>query len=132
MSVSKTSADDMKRSPDVFTCWQIGQRIYEAQQKEPDDPNFSIELYTCLEKDLHIEKNTIKNVVLFYTLNEILASISKNLSWPHYEVLMSIPEPEKRHFYQDQTLKHSWGVDTLKNEINGGLYEKQKSALYGN
>ena len=83
-------------------------------------------MYTCLERDLPMEKTTLEHIVLFYQCHEIVASISKDLSWEHYVILIRITDDKKRRFYHDHAIKHLWSANILKKEIADGLYEKSE------
>jgi len=46
------------------------------------------------------------------------------LSWTHYQVLMTIGDPDERSFYELEAIKGVWNVKTLKRQYNSSLYER--------
>ena len=46
------------------------------------------------------------------------------LSWTHYQVLMTIENPEERSFYEQAAISESWNVQTLKRQYHSSLYER--------
>jgi predicted nuclease of restriction endonuclease-like (RecB) superfamily len=46
------------------------------------------------------------------------------LSWSHYVRLLSLDEPQKRDFYEEETRRAGWSVRQLDRQINSILYER--------
>ena len=46
------------------------------------------------------------------------------LSWSHYVRLLSLDEPRKRDFYEEETRRASWSVRQLDRQIDAMLYER--------
>ena len=46
------------------------------------------------------------------------------LSWTHYQVLMTIDNPEERSFYEREAINGAWNVQTLKRQYHSSLYER--------
>lgn len=46
------------------------------------------------------------------------------LSWTHYQVLMTIEDPNERNFYELEAIKGVWNVKTLKRQYHSSLYER--------
>ena len=46
------------------------------------------------------------------------------LSWTHYQVLMTIEDPEERCFYELEAVRGVWNVRTLKRQYHSSLYER--------
>ena len=47
-----------------------------------------------------------------------------SLSWSHYVRLLSLDEPKKRDFYEEETRRAGWSVRQLDRQINSMLYER--------
>ena len=43
------------------------------------------------------------------------------LSWTHYQVLMTIENPEERSFYEQAAISESWNVQTLKRQYHSSV-----------
>jgi hypothetical protein len=46
------------------------------------------------------------------------------LSWSHYVRLLSLDDPAKRDFYEDEARRAIWSVRQLDRQINSMLYER--------
>ena len=46
------------------------------------------------------------------------------LSWTHYQVLMTIEGDEERRFYEIEAIRGAWSVKTLKRQYHASLYER--------
>lgn len=46
------------------------------------------------------------------------------LSWSHYVRLLSLEEPQKRDFYEEETRRAGWSVRQLDRQIGAMLYER--------
>lgn len=46
------------------------------------------------------------------------------LSWSHYLVLMRIPNPDERSFYEIESAQNQWSLATLKRQYDSSLYER--------
>jgi len=60
------------------------------------------------------------------TLLEVSQTLSGKfpLSWSHYVRLLSLDEPQKRDFYEEETRRAGWSVRQLDRQINSMLYER--------
>ena len=50
--------------------------------------------------------------------------MSVKLSWSHYCELLTISDPDKRSFYEKETVNSGWSVRELKRQISTSLYER--------
>ena len=109
----------------VQTYWQIGERIVrdEINQKRAD---YGKKIVTKLSKDLEVDKRLFYRIVKFYRLYPIVVTVSPQLSWSHYEVLISIEDREIRKFYEFQSIQNSWGVRELREQIKKQTAKKYK------
>lgn len=46
------------------------------------------------------------------------------LSWTHYQVLMTIEDTSERLFYENESIRGTWSVKTLKRQYHSSLYER--------
>ena len=60
-----------------------------------------------------------------YATFPILDSMSQELSWTHYRVLVKISDAEKRDFYIAEAIKNTWVVRDLERQIHSLLYERK-------
>jgi predicted nuclease of restriction endonuclease-like (RecB) superfamily len=55
---------------------------------------------------------------------EIVAALSRDLSWSHFVELIPLDEPLKRNFYAELCRAERWNVRTLRHKIGHLLYER--------
>ncbi len=55
---------------------------------------------------------------------EILQTLSAKLSWSHFLALIPLEKPLQREFYAEMCRVEKWSVRTLRQKINGMLYER--------
>lgn len=46
------------------------------------------------------------------------------LSWSHYLLLMRIPNPDERSFYEIEAAENQWSLATLRRQYDSSLYER--------
>jgi hypothetical protein len=98
----------------VQTYWQIGERIVREELKQKDRADYGKYLITNLALDLGIIRQEIYRIVKFYRLYEIVATVSRQLSWSHYEILIEVRDAKQRAFYQNKAVINSWIVQELR------------------
>lgn len=60
----------------------------------------------------------------FYLTYQKCQTLSGKLSWSHYCELLSISDPDKRSFYEKETVNSNWSVRELKRQIASSLFER--------
>ena len=60
----------------------------------------------------------------FYQNYQIQQTVSAKLSWSHYCELLTISDPDKRSFYEKETINFGWLIRELKRHISTSLYER--------
>ena len=60
----------------------------------------------------------------FYQNYQIQQTVSVKLSWSHYCELLTISDPDKRSFYEKETINSGWSIRELKRQISTSLYER--------
>jgi predicted nuclease of restriction endonuclease-like (RecB) superfamily len=107
----------------VQTYWQIGERIVREELKHKDRADYGKYLIENLSVDLGTPKRRLYEIVKFYRVYPIVRSVTAQLSWTHYVALTDIENKEKRAFYENQAVIHSWSVRELKKQLRAKLYE---------
>ncbi len=67
---------------------------------------------------------------------EIVVTLSRELSWSHFQALFPLSRPFQREFYAEMSRVEGWSVRTLRDRIDSMLYErtalsKKPDALIG-
>src|SRR5260370_28695287 len=72
------------------------------------------------------EKN-LRRMIRFtevFPAREIVASLMRQLTWAHFIELMPLDKPLQREFYAEMCRVERWSGRTLRQKINGMLYER--------
>ena len=107
----------------VQTYWQLGERIVREELKHKNRADYGKYLVNNIAVDLDITKRDLYRIIKFYHYYEKVGSVIPQLSWTHYYQLVDIDDAEKRAFYQNKAVLHSWSVRELKKQIKSKLYE---------
>jgi predicted nuclease of restriction endonuclease-like (RecB) superfamily len=134
----------------VVRNWLFGRYIVEFEQNGADRAEYGAQLIERLASDLRIKGTSATNLRKFrqfyreYPIQQAVsvesgtvptvpanwqaASVELmnrfNLSWSHYVTLLSIENPEERHFYEIEAREGSWGTRELERQIASSLYER--------
>jgi hypothetical protein len=110
----------------------VGQRIRQdiLKQKRAD---YGGQIVAALGRQLESdfgrgfgEKN-LRRMIRFAEVfpdGEIVASLMRQLTWTHFVELMPLDQPLQREFYAEMCRVERWSVRTLRQKINGILYER--------
>ena len=55
---------------------------------------------------------------------EIVVTLSRQLSWSHFQALLPLSRPFQREFYAEMSRAEGWSVRTLRDRIDSMLYER--------
>jgi predicted nuclease of restriction endonuclease-like (RecB) superfamily len=108
----------------VQTYWQIGERVAREELKHQDRANYGKHLIEQLANDLGFSRPVFYKVVQFYKIYSNVLTLSRQLSWSHYQELMTISDKEEREFYEQQIIQNNWSIRILRQEIKKNLYKK--------
>lgn len=113
--------------------WKIGERINNAfldgrRAKYGNQivPELATQLQLTFGKRGFEERN-IHRMMQFAALfpnYEIVSQAATNLSWSHFIELLPLKDPLQREFYLSMATIEKWGRDTLRDKLNGMLYER--------
>jgi predicted nuclease of restriction endonuclease-like (RecB) superfamily len=130
----------------VIRNWLFGYYIVEFEQQGQDRALYGSHLLTNLANRLkahHIKgcsSSNLKNFRQFYqTYPNIRQTVSGelstpivleeliqkfNLSWSHYQILISLPNPQERSFYEIEAAANQWSIRELERQIASALFER--------
>jgi hypothetical protein len=60
---------------------------------------------------------------------EIVATLSQQLSWSHFRALLPLDQPLQRDFYAEMCRMEGWSVRTLRGRIDSMPYERTALSL---
>lgn len=119
----------MVNSSMVIAYWEIGKAIYEACG-ENDRAAYGEKLLDDISKKLTAEFGkgfSVRNLQImrkFYLSFPIAKTLSAELSWSHYCLLMKVENQERRDFYVKECVEAGWSVRQLERQINTFYYDR--------
>jgi predicted nuclease of restriction endonuclease-like (RecB) superfamily len=116
----------------VLLYWSIGKRINDAIliDKRADYGDQIIENISAqLSRDFGkgYSRSALFRMVRFarlYPNNQIVATVSRQLSWSHVVLLCQMDEDIRRDFYLHMACIEHWGVRTLREKMGSMLFER--------
>jgi predicted nuclease of restriction endonuclease-like (RecB) superfamily len=112
--------------------WQIGDRIRQDILKEKR-AEYGKEIVATLSQELTKEYgngfsySALTRMVRFaeaFPDTQIVATLSRQLSWSHFKEILPLKKPLQRDFYAEMCRLERWSVRTLRKKIDGMLYER--------
>ncbi len=108
----------------VQAYWQVGERIVRAELTHKERADYGARVVEQLARDLHMTRQMLARIVRFYRAYPIVAALTTQISWSHYEALATIDDRNERLFYEGEVVRHAWSVRQLDEQIKGGLYRR--------
>ena len=126
--------------------WLFGCYIIEFEQQGDDRAQYGTRLIASLSDRLKVQGikscsiSNLKNFRQFYQaypqISQTVPSQSRNislltqigqnfsLSWSHYQILMSLQNPDERSFYEIEAATNQWSTRELDRQITAAFYER--------
>ena len=113
--------------------WQVGQRIRKDLLLEEDRAAYGEEIVATLSRQLTqrygkgFTKSALNRMVQFAEVfpdPQIVATLSQQLSWSHFVLLLPLDKPMQRDYYAEMCRIERWSVRTLSARIDSMLYER--------
>lgn len=114
-----TAKDRAVRSVDferVMMYWQIGQVIFEEEQKGMERAEYGKYLIQSISDELQpqfgsgFSKRQLYRYVQFYRTFPNVSALQTQFSWTQYKILLSIDNEDKRAFYMAESSKNNWSA----------------------
>ncbi|MBQ6449486.1 DUF1016 family protein [bacterium] len=131
--IIQTARANATRSIDfnrVQMYWCLGRRIFEEEQQGKDRANYGTYLIKKLANSLEKEygsgfsERQLKFCRQFYRLYPIGNAVRSQLNWTQYRLLIQISDPDKREYYELESVNNSWTARETERQINSQLYER--------
>ncbi len=112
--------------------WHIGKRIQKEILKN-ERAEYGKEILATLSQELTQDYgkgfgySALTRMVKFseaFHEEQIVVTLSRQLSWSHFRELLPIEEPLQREFYAEMCRIERWSVRTLHKQIDSMLYER--------
>lgn len=113
--------------------WEIGNRINQDLLKE-QRAEYGKQIVSQLAKHLQSEygsnsfsEKNLRRMMQFASVfndRKIVATLLRQFSWSHFTLFIPIQDELKRSFYMEMCRLENWSVRTLREKIDGMLYER--------
>ncbi len=112
--------------------WKIGKRI-NVEILQNKRAEYGKRIVASLTRQLENEygkgfsEKNIRRMMQFAEVfpdEQIVASAMRQLSWTHFTLVLPLKQPLQREFYAEMCRIEKWSVQTLREKINGMLYER--------
>jgi len=112
--------------------WHIGKRINE-EILDGSRAKYGKQILATLSQELSNEYgkgfnySALTRMIRFaevFPQKEIVATLSQQLSWSHFVILIALKEPRQREFYAEFCRIERWNVRTLRKKVDSMLYER--------
>ena len=132
IDLTKSSIINFFNREMILMYWNIG-KIIKTNILESKRADYGTKLIENLSNQLNLEfgkgysKSNLTRMINFYEYfsnEEIVATLSQQLSWSHFVEFLKIHDDMKREFYTTMTINEHWSVRSLKNRISSLLYER--------
>ncbi|RVU81540.1 DUF1016 domain-containing protein [Leucothrix sargassi] len=121
--------------------WQLGEQIFERQQKSEWGSNFlnqlSQDLMTEFPEVKGFSKRNLALVRQWYLywkdeaeiVQQLVAQLA-SIPWGHNaQIISKCPNKQEAQYYVRQTLENGWSRSVLVHQIESGLYQREGRAL---
>lgn len=132
-SIIESARNNAVRSVDfcrVQMYWQLGQRIFEEEQQGKERADYGKYLLQNLANRLEPDYGSgfgyrqLKFCRQFYRTYPIRNTLRSQLNWSQYRMLIQIPDPDKREYYELEAVNNCWTARETERQINSMLYER--------
>lgn len=131
--IIETARHNAVRSVDfnrVQMYWKLGKRIFEEEQHGKERADYGAYIVKILAKDLEKEYGSgfgvrqLERARQFYRMYPIASTVRTQLNWSQYKLLLAIPDPDKREYYELESINNGWTARETERQINSMLYER--------
>ena len=122
--ITKRVKDYSKNKSDLDTYYKVGKLLKEAGKHYGEGiiKEYSIKLTKELGKGYTI--SNLKRFRQFYELIQKGATLSHQLSWSHYRILITLNSIEKMNYYAKISSENLYSVRQLQGKIKNKEYER--------
>ena len=116
----------------VWLYWNVGQRIREDVLKQKR-AEYGEQIVAALAAQLTAEfgrgfsRQNLFRMIRFADVfpdEQIVSSLMRQLSWTHFIYIIPLDDPLQRDFYAEMCRVERWSVRTLRQKIDGMLFER--------
>lgn len=110
--------------------WNIGRRIFEEEQQGKERADYGTYLIKNLAAKIEPEYGSgfgtrqLERARQFYRVYPIASTVRTQLNWSQYKLLIAIDDPNKREYYELESVNNAWTARETERQINSMLYER--------
>ncbi|MBR7034150.1 MAG: DUF1016 family protein [Bacteroidales bacterium] len=110
--------------------WNLGRRIFEEEQHGKERADYGAYIVKTLADKLEAEygsgfsRRQLEFCRQFYRLYPIANAVRSQLNWTQYRLLIQIDDPDKREYYELESVNNAWTARETERQINSQLYER--------
>lgn len=110
--------------------WNLGKRIFEEEQQGKERADYGTYIVKSLAEKLEVEygsgfgKRQLEQSRQFYRTYPIANALRSQLNWTQYRLLIQISDPDKREYYELESVNNGWTARETERQINSQLYER--------
>lgn len=110
--------------------WHLGHRIFEEEQQGKQRADYGAYIVKTLADKLEAEYGSgfgvrqLERARQFYRIYPIASTVRTQLNWSQYKMLISIDDPDKREYYELESVNNAWTARETERQINSQLYER--------
>ena len=110
--------------------WHLGKRILEEEQQGKARADYGTYLIRNLAKAIEPEYGSgfgvrqLERARLFYRTYPIASTLRSQLNWSQYRRLIQIEDPDKREYYELESVNNAWTARETGRQIDSLLYER--------
>lgn len=110
--------------------WRLGKRIFEEEQQGKERADYGAYILQNLAKRLEPEYGSgfsyrqLKFCRQFYKTYPNGNALRSHLNWSQYRMLIQISDPDKREYYELESVNNGWTGRETERQINSMLYER--------
>ena len=114
----------------VVMYWKTGRRVFEEEQKGAGRADYGSFLIERLARRLvpgygsGFSTRQLHLSVQFYRTYPKVNALRSQLNWTQYRTLIQISDPEKREYYELESVNNCWTARELERQKNSLLYER--------
>ena len=110
--------------------WNLGRRVFEEEQQGKERADYGKYLTKELSKRLVPDYGSgfsvrqLEFCRQFYRTYPIANTLRSQLNWSQYRRLIQIDDPDKREYYELESVNNGWTARETERQINSMLYER--------
>jgi len=114
----------------VRAYWEIGRELVEDEQQGDKRAEYGKAVLSRVARELTaqygegFDTRNLRFMRQFYQTYPKWNAVRTELSWTHYRLLMRHDDPQKRAFYEIESINSNWSTRELERQMSSMLYER--------